>query len=93
MKKIFVLLLLSIFIISCKPSQVAKTTFFTSVKIDTLLKDKISIRPIVVTSDKVWYAADKNRVGFLSLVDANKMERTINKDSLKIESKMLNLQY
>lgn len=85
MKKIFVLFLLSIFIISCKPTQVSKTTFFTSVKIDTLLKDKISIRPIVVTSDKVCYAADKNRVGFLSLVDANKMERTINKDSLKIE--------
>jgi len=49
------------------------------------LKDKISIRPITVSSDKVWYAADKNRVGFVSLVDANKMERKINKDSLKIE--------
>jgi photosystem II stability/assembly factor-like uncharacterized protein len=85
MKKIAVLLLLSILIISCKPSQVAKTTFFTSVKMDTLLKGKISIRPITVSSDKVWYAADKNRVGFLSLVDANKMERTINKDSLKME--------
>lgn len=85
MKKIAVLLVLSILVISCKPSQVSKTTFFTSVKIDTLLKGKISIRPITVSSDKVWYAADKNRVGFLSLVDANKMERTINKDSLKIE--------
>jgi photosystem II stability/assembly factor-like uncharacterized protein len=85
MKKIAVLLVLLILIISCKPTQVSKTTFFTSVKIDTLLKGKISIRPITVSSDKVWYAADKNRVGFLSLVDANKMERTINKDSLKIE--------
>lgn len=85
MKKTAVLLLLSIIIISCKPTQVSKTTFFTSVEIDTLLKGKISIRPITVSSDKVWYAADKNRVGFLSLVDANKMERTINKDSLKIE--------
>lgn len=85
MKKIAVLLVLSILLISCKPTQVSKTNFFTSVKIDTLLKGKISIRPITVSSDKVWYAADKNRVGFLSLVDANKMERTINKDSLKIE--------
>lgn len=85
MKKIAVLLVLLILIISCKPTQVSKTTFFTSVKIDTLLKGKISIRPITVSSDKVWYAADKNRVGFLSLVDANKMELTINKDSLKIE--------
>lgn len=85
MKKATILLLLSILLISCKASQVSKTTFFTSIKIDTLLKDKISIRPIAVSSDKVWYAADKNRVGFLSLIDANKMERTINKDSLKIE--------
>lgn len=85
MKKTAFLLVLSILLISCKPTQVSKTAFFTSVKIDTLLKGKISIRPIAVSSDKVWYAADKNRVGFLSLVDANKMERTINKDSLKIE--------
>ena len=85
MKKIAVLLLLSIIIISCKPIQISKTPFFTSVKIDTLLKGKISIRPITVSTAKVWYAADKNRVGFLSLVDANKMEHTINKDSLKIE--------
>ena len=85
MKKAAVLLLFSILLISCKPTQISKATFFTSVKTDTLLKGKISIRPITVSSDKVWYAADKNRVGFLSLVDANKMERTINKDSLKIE--------
>ncbi len=85
MKKASILLLLSIVLISCKPTQTSKTTFFTSVKIDTLLIDKISIRPITISLDKVWYAADKNRVGFLSLVDANKMERKINKDSLKLE--------
>ncbi|WP_395063840.1 oxidoreductase [Flavobacterium sp.] len=85
MKNLFILLLLSIFLNSCKPTQVSKSTFFTAVKIDTLYKNKISIRPITVVKNKVWYAADKNRVGFLSLIDANKMERKINKDSLKLE--------
>ena len=85
MRKVFVLQLLFIVFISCKTNQVTKFSAFTSVKIDTLLKDKISIRSITVSSDKVWYAADKNRVGYVSLVDANKMERKINKDSLKLE--------
>jgi len=85
MKNITIALFVVLLFTSCKPTQIASTTFFTSVKIDTLLKDKISIRPITVSSDKVWYAADKNRVGYLSLINANKMERKINKDSLKLE--------
>ena len=84
-KKTHLILLLTILLCSCKPSQVLKNTFFSSVKIDTLLSEKISIRPITVSSDKVWYAADKNRIGYLSLKDANKMERSIKKDSLKLE--------
>ncbi len=85
MRKTYFLLTFFVLFISCKLLQESKSTFYNSVKIDTLLKDKISIRPISVSSDKVWYAADKNRVGYLSLMNANKMERTINKDSLKIE--------
>ena len=85
MKKGFTLLLLTILLISCKPIMVSNSKFYTNVKIDTILKNKISIRAITVSSDKVWYAADKNRIGFLSLIDANKMERKINKDSLKLE--------
>ena len=81
MKKSALILLLSVLFISCKPSQVA----FTFVKMDTLLIDKISIRPITVTSDKVWYAGDKNRIGVKGLIDTSKMERFVNKDSLKLE--------
>lgn len=80
-----IILLLSILIISCKTNHVVQKSFFTNVKIDTILQDKISIRPITVSSDKVWYAADKNRVGVLNFVNGFKMERKINKDSLKIE--------
>jgi len=85
MKKITILVLFSLLFISCKPTQGSKSTFFTSVKIDTLLKDKISIRPITVAADKVWYAADKNRVGSINLIDSRKLERSILKDSLKLE--------
>ena len=85
MKKGFVLLLFFILLFSCKAIKVSEPKFFTNVKIDTLLREKISIRPIAVSSDKVWYAADKNRVGFVSLIDSNKFERTINKDSLRLE--------
>ncbi len=85
MKKTPILVLFFVLLISCKPTQVSDETFFKSVKIDTILKDKISIRPITVSSDTIWYAADKNRVGYVSLIDDNKMERKINKDSLKLE--------
>ena len=70
---------------SCKSSKNASEIFFTSVEVDTLLIDKISIRPITVSTTKMWYAADKNRVGFLSLVDAHKMQRQINKDTIEME--------
>ncbi|MEC4005658.1 oxidoreductase [Flavobacterium sp. SUN052] len=85
MKKATFLLLTLTFFISCKPTQERKTGYFTSVKMDTILKDKISIRPITVSADKVWYAADKNRVGYQSLLNASKMERILNKDSIKME--------
>jgi photosystem II stability/assembly factor-like uncharacterized protein len=85
MKRIVLLVIVSIIVIGCKPSQVSSEKIFSSIKIDTILKDKISIRPITVSNDKVWYAADKNRIGYKSLNDANKMERAIKKDTLKME--------
>jgi photosystem II stability/assembly factor-like uncharacterized protein len=81
MKKILFLLVLSMELYSCKSSQVA----FTSVKTTTLLVDKISIRPITISNDKVYYAADKNRVGVIDLKNNSKQEYTIEKDDLKLE--------
>lgn len=85
MKRIGIVVFVSILLLSCKPTQVSNEQIFTSVRIDTILKDKISIRPITVSNDKVWYAADKNRVGYKSLHDGNKMERALKKDSIKME--------
>ena len=85
MKNATILVLTIVFCISCKSTKEIKSSYFKSLTIDTILKDKISIRPITVSPDRVWYAADKNRVGFQSLINASKMERILNKDSIKME--------
>ena len=81
MKKILLLFLVSLGLISCKSKQI----IYTSVKIDTLFTDKISIRPITISDDKVFYAADKNRVGVIDLNNNSKNEYAIEKDNLKLE--------
>lgn len=60
-----------------------------SIAIDTLFKDKISIRSLVVDQKTVWYAADKNRVGWVDLTDLTRNELKIKKDSLGIEFRSL----
>lgn len=81
MKKILLLILVSIEMISCKTNQPT----YTLVKIDTLFTDKISIRPISISKDKVFYAADKNRVGVIDLNNNSRNEYAIEKDNLKLE--------
>lgn len=81
MKKILLLLMISLGLISCKSNQI----IYTSVKIDTLFTDKISIRPITISEDKVFYAADKNRVGVINLKNNSRNEYAIEKDNLKLE--------
>lgn len=71
--------------IGCKAQINSNKKAFTSIVVDTLLKDKISIRAIAINDDKVYYAADKNRVGYINLSNKSKFERKINKDSLKLE--------
>ena len=77
MNYLYCFLLLSFALVSCKSNSNTSTNYFTKVTVDTLLTDKISIRPITVSTDKVWYAADKNRVGYVSLTSANKMQTEI----------------
>jgi len=62
-----------------------KQNNFSSVQIDTLFQDKISIRAIVSDGNKIWYAGDKNRFGFYDLKSNKKNENTIVEDTLKIE--------
>ena len=85
MKKALLLYLIVIIFISCKARVNFNAPVFSSVIIDTLLKDKISIRAIAINENKVFYAANKNRVGYINLKDNSKFERKINKDSLEFE--------
>ena len=62
-----------------------KQTSFSSIQIDTLFQDKISIRAIVIDQDKIWYAGDKNRFGFYDLKSNKRSENIIVEDTLKIE--------
>ncbi|MET0759303.1 MAG: oxidoreductase, partial [Flavobacterium sp.] len=81
--------MLLILIFSCK-SKTYETRNqslnpYISLTVDTLFKDKISIRAILVDKNKVWYAADKNRFGFYDLNTKNKSEQKITKDTLQLE--------
>ena len=58
---------------------------FTGIAIDTLFRDKIAIRAILIDKNKVYYAANENRFGSINFITKNKFERKITNDSLKIE--------
>jgi len=66
----------------------SKRTFysgFTSMTIDTLFQDKISIRAILIDKNKVWYGADNSRFGCFDLDKKEKFEERIYRDTLKLE--------
>ena len=58
---------------------------FNSVVIDTLLNEKISIRAIIVDSDKLWYTGDNGQVGFKNIRTTFGVNKQILKDNLKLE--------
>ncbi|MEN9981185.1 MAG: hypothetical protein RL542_972 [Bacteroidota bacterium] len=73
MNKIILTLVFGLLFWSCK-SQNVNTNHFTSVTIDTLFQDKISIRALTLDQNKVCYAADKSRFGFFDLTLSQKKE-------------------
>jgi photosystem II stability/assembly factor-like uncharacterized protein len=87
MRIIFVttLFLSGLCFVNAQEKNKAKSNNFSSIQIDTLFQDKISIRAIVVDHDNIWYAGDKNRFGFYDLKSNKKFENTIVEDTLKIE--------
>lgn len=58
---------------------------FTSIQIDTLFQDKISIRAISIDKNKIWYGADNSRFGFYDLDKKEKFEDRIYRDTLNLE--------
>lgn len=87
MKKILCLFIFATALYGCKSksslSILNKNN--TSISIDTLFTDKISIRAIEIDQNKIWYAGDKNRFGYFDLITNQRVERKINSDSSQIE--------
>ena len=85
MKFILLLLTTFIFILRCNSQIKPNLKDFTNIVIDTLIKDKISIRAILINKNRVYYAANQNRYGFIDFITKNKFERKITNDTLKME--------
>jgi photosystem II stability/assembly factor-like uncharacterized protein len=69
-----VLIVVSIVFLSCKSIHSVDNRNAVTVTIDTLLQDKISIRALALDHDKVWYAADQSRFGFIDVKTNQKKE-------------------
>lgn len=86
MGKFSLMIFLMMFTLSC---NVCAQRIFKSVTIDTLLTNDCSIRSIVVDQNKIWYAADKGKYGWID-IDAgmNEQNQILYKD-LKPEFRSL----
>jgi photosystem II stability/assembly factor-like uncharacterized protein len=80
-----ILFLSGLYFVNAQNKNKLKPADFSSIQIDTLFQDKISIRAIVLDRDNIWYAGDKSRFGFYDLKSNKKFENTIVEDTLKIE--------
>lgn len=58
---------------------------FKTITVDTLLTGKISIRAIAIDKNILWYAADKGRLGSVSLSDKTNQAIEIKKDTFNLE--------
>ncbi|MGL2966015.1 WD40/YVTN/BNR-like repeat-containing protein [Flavobacterium sp. XGLA_31] len=58
---------------------------YQSIAIDTILKERISIRAILVDNDKLWYAGDDNHFGYYSIKTGELIKKQIQNDSGKLE--------
>jgi photosystem II stability/assembly factor-like uncharacterized protein len=86
MKKLALFLSLFSFVMHCQTVDYKSNgKGFQSIEIDTLFKDKISIRALVIDKNKIWFGADNSRFGYYDLKDKEKYVEHIYKDTLKLE--------
>jgi photosystem II stability/assembly factor-like uncharacterized protein len=85
MKKIIYVLVVFLICIGCKSVSSSSENTFKSVTVDTILIDKISIRAILIDQNKVWYAADKSRVGYYDSKALVHLQKTILNTDEKLE--------
>src|SRR6187402_1461455 len=88
MKKILALAITFSLLISCQKGKVVAPetgSSFHSVKTDTLLSESISVRAILIDSDKVWYAANNGKYGYCDLKTQKQFFGHVSKDTLSLE--------
>lgn len=86
MRKILYFFLIPLLFSNCKHEiQPIKSNYFTSVSIDTILSDSISIRAILLENNKVWYAGNKGKYGFYDMEAKEKFQGIIKKDTMNPE--------
>lgn len=83
--KIICTTFLLFFLVSCKSTLKKGSNTSLKIQTDTLLIDQISIRAIAIDKNVLYYAANKNRVGYIDLTNGKKFERALKKDSLSLE--------
>ena len=80
-----ILLFVVIICISCKSGSSVSAEAFKSVFVDTILNDKIRIRALLVDNDKIWYAADKGRIGYYDFKTLTHLQKIIPSSDDKLE--------
>ena len=80
MKKAICLAILAI-TVSCQKKQDFKPSF-TAVETDTLLKDSISIRALLIDGDKAWYAGSGGKYGYVSIDGGKRFNGIAAQDTL-----------
>lgn len=85
MKNLLFVLAVFLLCVSCKSGSSSEDGTFKSVSVDTILNDKISIRALVIDKNKVWYAADKSRIGYYDLKSLTHLQKTLAQTEEKLE--------
>ncbi len=89
MKNQIIILLSFLLFLSCKDKSLIvideELKVFTSVKIDTLLQEDISVRAILIDSNKVWYAGNNGKYGSIDLSTNKQYNGHVIKDTLSLE--------
>ena len=88
MKNLLLILFSIILFSSCKNESLNNSEsgkLFTTVEIDTLLQEELSIRAILIDSNKVWYAANKGQYGYIDLATDKRFNGHVTKDTLSLE--------
>lgn len=85
MKNLVFVFAVFVLCISCKSGSSSNDGTFKSVSVDTILNDKISIRALLIDKNKVWYAADKSRIGYYDFKSLTHLQKTIANTDEKLE--------